>query len=647
LEDYTEAKEQASKVKGIGIDPKMAHDTEEALTTLKMQVSQLGMTAASALIPVVSQIIPPLLAGMSQVAAFIKSHSAEITATLTVVGATIKDILTAVIPIFTSALTFIAEHGTLIKNILIGIGIAFGSFKTVTTIIGEIVKAQELWEKATKAVEIAQEALNVVMEMNPVGLIIAAVAALVAILIYLWNTNEGFRNALIGAWKAIQQFFIDLWDWLKGFFSQWGTVILPVIFPFIGIPLLIIQHWNDIKAGLEDAWNFIKNTAMAVFNSITNFFTGVWSAISNTFSSYINGIVKFVGTNFSGMLNGIQQIFNGIKTFFSGIWELIKNIFLGAVLLLIDLVTGNFTKLQQDSAHIFKNLSDALAQIWDGIKEIFTGAINAVTGFMKSAFTLAVSAAVTVWTSLRSFFVNMWDNIKNAAFQAWNVMKDSVINLCTDIKNGAVNVWNGLLAFFQNLPSTLYNTAVNMFTAMKNGVVNTITEGYNAVVNGINGAVDFIQSLPKKMFEWGADMITGLINGIKSMVDNIGGAVNGVADKIRAIPHFSAPDEGPLADYEKWMPDFMAGLAKGIQNSRQLVTNAVSGMGADLKVQTTATLQGGLQNGMTAQAQNMGQTGGLVLNIQNFYNNTDKDIENLAYELDFYQRKLSMGRNGA
>jgi len=57
LADYTDAKEQASKVKGIGIDPKMAHDTEMALQGLKMQVGQLGMTFASALIPVVNQII--------------------------------------------------------------------------------------------------------------------------------------------------------------------------------------------------------------------------------------------------------------------------------------------------------------------------------------------------------------------------------------------------------------------------------------------------------------------------------------------------------------------------------------------------------------------------------------------------------------
>ena len=55
-----------------------------------------------------------------------------------------------------------------------------------------------------------------------------------------------------------------------------------------------------------------------------------------------------------------------------------------------------------------------------------------------------------------------------------------------------------------------------------------------------------------------------------------------VADKITSFLHFSVPDEGPLTEYESWMPDFMQGLAKGINDSRGLIEKAVSGVASDM-----------------------------------------------------------------
>ena len=73
-------------------------------------------------------------------------------------------------------------------------------------------------------------------------------------------------------------------------------------------------------------------------------------------------------------------------------------------------------------------------------------------------------------------------------------------------------------------------------------------------------------------------------------------AVSDVADKIRSFLHFSVPDEGPLTDYESWMPDFMSGLAKGIEKRRGMVKKAVSGVASDLMLQPQAAsvqMQGG------------------------------------------------------
>lgn len=59
----------------------------------------------------------------------------------------------------------------------------------------------------------------------------------------------------------------------------------------------------------------------------------------------------------------------------------------------------------------------------------------------------------------------------------------------------------------------------------------------------------------------------GFINGIKNMLGSLGSAVSGVADKVKSFLHFSRPDQGPLRDYETWMPDMVEGLSKTLEKS--------------------------------------------------------------------------------
>ena len=92
-----------------------------------------------------------------------------------------------------------------------------------------------------------------------------------------------------------------------------------------------------------------------------------------------------------------------------------------------------------------------------------------------------------------------------------------------------------------------------------------ITKGriYNLYINKI-------KNLPKDMVNWGKDMIQGLINGIKGMIGKVGDAVKGVAKKIKNFLHFSRPDEGPLRQYEEWMPHMVQGLVKTLKRKSYL-----------------------------------------------------------------------------
>lgn len=70
--------------------------------------------------------------------------------------------------------------------------------------ISGVVKAIQAYQAANEGATIAQAALNLVMNANPIGIVITAVAALVTAIVALWNTNEDFRNAIISAWGKIK-----------------------------------------------------------------------------------------------------------------------------------------------------------------------------------------------------------------------------------------------------------------------------------------------------------------------------------------------------------------------------------------------------------------------------------------------------------
>ena len=130
---------------------------------------------------------------------------------------------------------------------------------------------------------------------------------------------------------------------------------------------------------------------------------------------------------------------------------------------------------------------------------------------------------------------------------------------------------------------------------MLSGIRTTLTNLPGIIKNGFSGAISFITSLPRQALTWGRDLVNGIANGIRNAISAVRDAVSSVADVIRSYLHFSVPDVGPLTEYESWMPDFMKGLAEGIEKSRGMVEKAIGHVSADLVLNPE---MGSLTNGM-------------------------------------------------
>ena len=121
--------------------------------------------------------------------------------------------------------------------------------------------------------------------------------------------------------------------------------------------------------------------------------------------------------------------------------------------------------------------------------------------------------------------------------------------------------------------------------------------GANAASGLVNNIIGRISSLPSQLYNWGVDMVRGIANGIRNAIGYVTNAVSSVANKIKSFLHFSRPDEGPLAEYESWMPDMVEGLSDSLRKaSPELISQTealASGMSDAFNVNGGVSASGG------------------------------------------------------
>ena len=476
------------------------------LTILKSQLEELAISIGEILMPYIRQIVG-WIQGLVDWLNSLDEGTKKIIVTVALVAAALGPVL-------------------------IVIGKVVGAVGTIMTVVPQIASAISGVIAFVSGTVIP--AISAVVAA--IGWVPLAIAAVVAILVVLYNKCEWFREAVNAIWTQIKEFFVSAWEVICSFFTE-----------------TIPNAWNSLVSffqGIPAWWS-------GLWQSVGDFFGNIWTNMMN--NPVLTGIVDMIRSLWENLSTTLQGIWNGIKTAASGAWELIKNVVLGPVLLLIDLVTGNFTKLKEDAANIWNNIKNAASNIWNGIKQVVGSLAQGLSNHVSILF---------------------------------NGLKNTIANIWTAIKNTASSAWNGLKNLVSSIASNLKQAAVNAFKAMVSGIRSALSSLGSVVQSGFQSAISFITSLPGKALEWGKDFINGIADGIRSAIGNVVNAVSDVADKIRSFLHFSVPDEGPLTDYESWMPDFMSGLAEGIEKSRGMVKKAVSGVASDLMLQPQAAVQG-------------------------------------------------------
>lgn len=286
-----------------------------------------------------------------------------------------------------------------VKKTIMVIALVAAALGPVLIIIGKVISAigtiMTIVPKVAGVINVVKgafAALNATMLANPIVLIIAAIAALVAAFIYLWNNCEGFRQFWINLWENVKQIAVAVWEGLKTFFAA---------------------AWQAISTTAQTIWNGIRNFFSVLWEGIKTIFTTVLNVIKTIVTTYFNVYKTIITTVFNAIRTVITTILNAIKTVITTVWNTIKNVFTTVLNTIKSVVSGAFNAM------------------WTGIKNTISGIVNTI----KTGFNNAVGFIKSLASSAFRWGADIVEGIVNGIKSCIGKVKDAVCSVADTIKS--------------------------------------------------------------------------------------------------------------------------------------------------------------------------------------------------------------------
>ncbi|OUP37966.1 phage tail tape measure protein [Olsenella sp. An188] len=259
-----------------------------------------------------------------------------------------------------------------LAGILAAVGPVLSVAGNVVTVLPAITSALGGATAATGAASGATGALGGALTAltGPVGIVLGVLAALTAAIVYLWNTDDGFRVAVSEAWNAI-----------------WGT-IQGVI--------------DQLRPYVEQAWAAIQNAVSTAMNVIMPIVSQGFQFIIAVAVPILQQLISNVANTFQVILETITGVMNGVTQIINGAWQIIQGIFQTVVGFIVGLVTGDFSQMQAGVDAIMQGIKTVIGGALDAAGAVVTGAINFITSTIQNGLNLALSVVQGIFNGIKS-----------------------------------------------------------------------------------------------------------------------------------------------------------------------------------------------------------------------------------------------------
>lgn len=450
------------------------------------------------------------------------------TAAITV-GQDFLPALTNVVDAFRGSIEWLDKHEAVLRGIMIVLG-TLGALWLANKInmmayavaMTAVKVATVAWTFATEGATAGMAALDVAMDANPIGAIVLAIEALIAVIVIIATKTTWFQTAWTYTWNAVKAVAEPVWNWIKNTFNTiWGGIkdafgavmdfihgkwgwLLAIFGGPIGALIILAANWDKI-------WTGIKIVAAAIWDWMQHTWDTILSAINATYHRFIDPLVA-----------AWNIAWNTVKTVFSAIWDTIKKLWEAVTQEISDrfhhwldnLVAWWGPKLdavRQVAVDVWNKIKaywdlilNDIKQIWETVSNAISTSWNAVWNAIKDVVTPIWNWIRDTWNTIINGVKATWDVVSQALSQAWNDVWTAIKNFVDPIWQWFVNTWHDFLTGAKAVWDT---------------VSQALSDSWNTVWNAIK---NFITPI----WQWLVDTWHNLVTGVKAIWDTTSAALS-------------------------------------------------------------------------------------------------------------------------
>ncbi|MDD7793699.1 phage tail tape measure protein [Clostridium sp. 'White wine YQ'] len=436
----------------------------EALKGIGRQIqTELLLPIAKDVLPSLNEMANQFKATFSSkdIQASIKNISNGLSDIIKNVAGAAQDVLPKLLNVF----AWILDNTSIISAGLIGIATAMGVMKVafaISAIISAYTKAVKDAAAVEKTLTVTQWLLNAAMDANPIGIVVGLIAGLVAAVIYLWNTNEGFRNAVISAWNAVLEAGQFVWGEISTLFTE----TIPSAFQFV---LDTIVQWGATVS------NFFTSTIPTWISNIFTWFNELPYLIGLVLGYVLASIVKWGIDTFNYLTTNVPIWISSIGTWFSTLPGIIWAWLVNAYNNIVTWGVNTYNNMIQSASNAINGVISWFSQLPSRVWSWLINTISRVADFGSNLGAKASEAGS-----------NMVSNIINAVVGLPSRMSDIGANIVRGVWNGIVGLGGWLASkvsgFFSGIvdgakaalgihsPSRVFRDQVGKYMAQGVGV---------------------------------------------------------------------------------------------------------------------------------------------------------------------------------